>query len=267
VAARRQPEYDFYAGAPPLPTARAAASGGSQWVPLGPALAWTPPGRLPSGRRLAGAGRTAVAGPGRVRRRRFGGGLAVGAAAVAALGLGATAAAGVVRLLGPSGERDVWTATRVVTPDAVEGGPRMRSAQLDGAARLEQARVTQIRQQAIGAVALATQVAYYGSGGRRVVTVVAGRPSLPLSADQQDTVRQGFTATLGRAGVMLASRDAGGLGGWFGCGAVAAAGRGTASTTCVAVDGGAVVSVTVAGSGPPAQAHARRVRETVERRG
>jgi hypothetical protein len=149
-----------------------------------------------------------------------------------------------------------WASTRLVLPADAMGLPRASAA--SESAQAGSARSGML---AAGTGQLITDVGVYGTKAGRRIIVVAGRPQHPLSEAERTLVRDGFSASLARSGVVLASRDPGPLGGWLGCGV-----RDGRSTVCLAVDAGAVISITLPTTGPTAIATAGALRSTIELR-
>ena len=153
-------------------------------------------------------------------------------------------------------DRDVWERTSVRIPRTLTGLPRITTA-----SATTQARDLQTHLLGNGTGQMISDLAVYGRAKGTRVAVVVARPQHPLEADERDLVRAGFVAAMADSGVVLTERDPGELGGWFGCGVKA--GR---TTTCLAVDAGAVVSVTVTATGASAVTVAREARAAVEQR-
>lgn len=243
------------AGVPgrPVPafTAHAAAPvSGRPAPPAGQDAAW----RAPSPRPLPAPPQDVTLGR---RARRRPGRVAV-ASVLAALLAGAAgygAVVGVPRYLEHE-DRVVWERTSVHVPRTVAGMTRITTASATA-----QAKAAQTGLLGSGAGQMITDLAVYGGKAGTRVVVVVGRPQHPLEADERELVRAGFTRAVAESGVVLTERDPGELGGWFGCGVHK--GR---TTMCLAVDAGAVVSVTVTATGGSALTLAREARAAVELR-
>ncbi len=192
----------------------------------------------------------------RARRRPSRVSVAAAFAVVLVLGGAAAAVAATPRYLAHR-DRSLWAATSVRLPASAAGLPRITPAG-------EDARTGAAQESAAsgGSGQMITDLAVYGrrTGARAVVVV--GRPQHPLTAEERELVRSAYASSVvGSASVVLTRREAGPLGGWFGCGVHV--GR---TTLCLAVDAGAVVSVTVTSTGPQAVQLARDVRAAVELR-
>ena len=193
---------------------------------------------------------------GRPARGRRGRGVVAGVVAVALVGGAAYAAVTAVPRYLQREDRLVWERTTVRIPRTLAGLPRISTA-----SATVQAREAQTHLLGSGTGQMISDLAVYGrSRGTRVAVVVA-RPQHPLEADERALVRSGFASAMEASGVVLTERDAGDLGGWFGCGVKE--GR---TTTCLAVDAGAVVSVTVTTTGASAVTVAREARAAVVQR-
>lgn len=256
---------DTAAAAPPAPrrpvpafTAHVPAPRAGT-TPLGDGALLAPPAPGPAATRLL----TAPAPPatdlslGRRARRRPGRAATVSAVlAVLVLAVTAAAVAAVPSWLDRR-DRQTWATTRLTLPAKVDGLSRVVTGSASTAERSAQAHVT-----ASGAGQLITDLGVYAAEGRARVVVVLGRPQAPLDEAERTLVRSGYAGAVEQAGVVLTPRDPGPLGGWFGCGV-----RDGRTTTCLSVDAGAVVSVSVSATGPAAVRLARRVRAAVTLRG
>jgi hypothetical protein len=191
------------------------------------------------------------------RARRRPGRLAVVATGLFTLLLAGTGAAVALtpRFLAHQDETQ-WASTRVELPREAAGLPRVT-----GAASAAQAKAARSRLLSAGASRLITELGVYGARTGPRAVVVAARPQEPLTAPERELVRAGFAAAVAKSDVVVTERDPGPLGGWFGCGVHQ--GR---TTMCLAVDAGAVLSITVTTTGPGAVQTARDVRAAVETR-
>ncbi|WP_088281245.1 hypothetical protein [Kineosporia sp. A_224] len=206
------------------------------------------PRPLPAAQQDVALGRRARRRPGRVA-------VASVLAALLAGAVGYGAVVGVPRYLEHE-DRVVWERTSVHVPRTVAGMTRITTASATA-----QAKAAQTGLLGSGAGQMITDLAVYGGRAGTRVVVVVGRPQHPLEADERELVLAGFARAVGASGVVLTERDPGELGGWFGCGV-----HNGRTTMCLAVDAGAVVSVTVTATGGSALTLAREARAAVERR-
>ncbi len=153
-------------------------------------------------------------------------------------------------------DRTAWASTSVELPPEAAGLPRVPNA-----VPAAQAKAARAQLLSTGAGPLITELGVYGGQDGPRAVVVAGRPQGPLSAQDRDLVRAGFTTAVARSAVVVTERDPGPLGGWFGCGIHE--GR---TTMCLAIDAGVVLSITVTTTGPGAVQTARDLRAAVETR-
>jgi hypothetical protein len=160
------------------------------------------------------------------------------------------------RVLNRNAAADVFDQTALTQPAELAGLPRVADAKITDEDRRSAERLLS----AVSAP-LIRQTLVYGRGTGVRVTVVTGRPAAALSQSELDILRNGFTTGLGSAGAPVKELDAGPLGGWFGCGQTE-----LSKTLCLALDSGALVSVTVATKDASAFATARAAREAVEHR-
>ena len=172
--------------------------------------------------------------------------IVVAVTVVGVIGLGVLAAIAIPVFLHQR-TRAEWRATTVALPETFEGGQRIAAApDLQPQTPLGMARM---------------DVGNYRTDAGVRLFVVAAKALDPQSVEDQAEARRGLLAGLASQGTVLQEKDAGALGGWFGCGTV----NSTPSTACVATDHGSVVAIIVSGSDDPA-AEALRLREAVVRR-
>ena len=241
--------------APSAPGAPTTGAPPAASVPARPLPAFTAHSAGPTAGPATAAGTGGVA-LGRPARRRPGRVAVAGLLAVLVVGGAALAAVSAVPRYLERTDRLVWERTTVRIPRTLAGLPRITTSSMTA-----QAEQVQTHLLGSGTGQMISDLAVYGKARGARIAVVVARPQHPLEADERDIVRSTFTSAMEASGVVLTERDAGDLGGWFGCGVKA--GR---TTTCLAVDAGAVVSVTVTATGGSAVTVAREARAAVEQR-
>jgi hypothetical protein len=183
-----------------------------------------------------------------------------GPSAIAAVGLvilvGTVGAIGLPRLFSSGTDEDTFKATSLTQPAEVSGLPRLPEAEVTTEDRRS-------AEQLLSAVRtpLTTQTAVYARPSGVRLTVVSGRPETALADRELDLLQTGFTSGMQSAAASMSELDPGALGGWFGC-AQTEHGR----TLCLAMDAGALVSITVTSKDPSAIALAQAARQSVEHR-
>jgi hypothetical protein len=181
-----------------------------------------------------------------------------GSSAMAAVALvvliGTVGAVGLPRLMGTGGDEHALEAVTLTQPAEAAGLPRLPDAEVTAEDR-------RAAEQLLSAVRtpLTTEAAVYtGESGVRL-TVITGRPATALTDRELETLRTGFSIGMEAARAPVRQLDTGLLGGWFGCGQTE-----HGVTLCLAMDAGAIVSITVTEKGSSAIVLAQAARQDVE---
>jgi hypothetical protein len=146
-----------------------------------------------------------------------------------------------------------WGSTSIALPDTFQGAPRISTPTLE---QLASATGGGYRESVVGA---------YRRSPTDLMLIIAAKPRDALTASDQERARagfrKGFTSSSNGVDIELTQqKDAGKLGGWFGCGAARSA------KVCVATDAGSLVAVVMGPGVQDPAATARAAREATVRR-
>lgn len=141
-----------------------------------------------------------------------------------------------------------WKATKVALPKSIAGRDRVTGRQVDAIVKVvAKPPVT------------AKNVGLYGAIGADVILVIAVKSDVPMTTAQQGQERAGFVKGGAGSGMALnlkQQKDAGKLGGWFGCSSAPAG-----VTVCLATDQGSLFGIVM---GPAITSPAQLARQARE---